>query len=78
MHIPGPLPPLSGWVLRVYKEMESLPSSSPPFCSRFIFGSGPSILISCDKKVWREQVRLVPKSMAVTHTSAHLANRVTR
>lgn len=44
-------------------------TSSPPFCPLFILGSGPSVLIKCDKKVWQEQARLVPKLPAATLTS---------
>lgn len=51
-------------VLRAHTETDSLPSSSLPFCPLFILGSGPSILISCDKTVWQEHARLLPKSLA--------------
>lgn len=60
--------PFQAGVLRAHKEKDSLPSSAPPFCPLVILGSGPSVLINCDKKVWREQVRLVPKALAAILT----------
>lgn len=68
MQIPPPLPHFQTAVLRAHTETgphQWLSNLLPVYpCP------GPSLLIKCDKKVWREQVRLVPKSLVIPHLSS--------